>query len=227
MRHGGAPGVQHRREADLYTETLRVGRDRQQRLGARLEQQVVDHGLVLERDGADPRRQREHDVEVGHLQQLGLARLQPLAGLAALALRAVPIAAAVVGDGRVAARVVLATRNMAAEGRRAAALDRAHHLELGVRKVALRWHDAKQGRGRGRYPRPPALDGTLLPPATSACPSWERAASVDRAGLSHRAAPCSRHAHSAPSCRAWNGPEPPGSREYRHPAPEDASRTSA
>ena len=38
--------------------------------------------------------------------------------------------AAVVGDGRVPAVAVLTARNMAAEGRRAAALDRAHHLQL-------------------------------------------------------------------------------------------------
>ena len=82
------------------------------------------------------RRQREHDVEVGHLQQLGLARLEPLARLAALTLGAVPIAAAVVGDGRVPARRVLTTRDMPAEVCRAAGLDRAHHLELGVREVA-------------------------------------------------------------------------------------------
>jgi len=31
----------------------------------RLEQEIVDHRLVLMRDRADPRRQREHDVEVG------------------------------------------------------------------------------------------------------------------------------------------------------------------
>jgi hypothetical protein len=54
----------------------------------------VDHGPVLERDGADSRRQREHDVEVGRLQQLGLTRLQPRAGLTALALRTMAVAAA-------------------------------------------------------------------------------------------------------------------------------------
>ena len=86
--------MQHRREADLCAEALGIGRDRQQRLGTRLEQEVVDHGLVLVGDGADPRRQREHDVEVRHLQQLGLARLQPLTGLAALALGAMAVAAA-------------------------------------------------------------------------------------------------------------------------------------
>ena len=136
MRHCTCPRVQHRREADLRAETLRVGGDHQQGLRRRLEQEIVDHGLVLIRDGADARRQREHDVEVGHLQQLGLARLHPLAGLAALALRTMAIAAAVVGNGGVAARRVRAARNMPAKGRRAAALDRAHHLHLRMGEMA-------------------------------------------------------------------------------------------
>ena len=83
------------------------GSDREQRLGAGLEQQVVDHRFVLESDRADARRQREHDVEVGHFQQLGLARLRPFAGLTGLALGAVPVTAAIVGNDRVAARLVL------------------------------------------------------------------------------------------------------------------------
>src|SRR6201998_3849365 len=41
-----------------------------------------------------------------------------------------PVAAGVVGDGRVRAGVVLAARDMAARRRRAAALDCAHHLQL-------------------------------------------------------------------------------------------------
>jgi hypothetical protein len=41
-----------------------------------------------------------------------------------------PVAAGVVRDLRVAARRVLAARDMAAERRRAAALDRTHHLQL-------------------------------------------------------------------------------------------------
>jgi len=40
------------------------------------------------------------------------------------------VAAGVVGDGHVRAGVVLAARDMAAERHRAAALDRAHHLQL-------------------------------------------------------------------------------------------------
>src|SRR5258706_16335711 len=133
VRHRRAPRMQHRGEADPDAEPLGVRRDRQQRLRARLEQEIVDHRLVLMRDRADPRRQREHDVEVGHLQQLGLARFHPFTRLAALALRAMPIAAAVVSDGRVLA--LLAARDMAAEGRRAATLDCEHHLDLDVAQM--------------------------------------------------------------------------------------------
>jgi hypothetical protein len=91
--------------------------------------------MILVCDGADARRQREHDVEVGHLQQLGLARLHPRQCLRPLTLGAVPVAAGVIGDRRVAA--VLAARNVATEGRRAAALDCAHHLHLHMTETAL------------------------------------------------------------------------------------------
>lgn len=45
-----------------------------------------------------------------------------------MALWAVPVAARVVGDDRV--RALLAARDMTTKGRRAAALDRRHHLQL-------------------------------------------------------------------------------------------------
>ncbi len=73
MRHGRAPGVQHRRDGDPGAQVLGVGGDGEHGLGRGLEQQVVDHRLVLVGDVADRRRQREDDVEVGHGQQLGLA----------------------------------------------------------------------------------------------------------------------------------------------------------
>src|SRR5258708_29970761 len=44
-------------------------------LGRSLEQDVVDHGLVLVGDVSDLSRQREHDVEVRHRQQLGRTRM--------------------------------------------------------------------------------------------------------------------------------------------------------
>ena len=53
-----------------------------------------------------------------------------------MALGTVPVATGVVGDDCVRARVVIATRNMAAESRRAAALDGTHHLQLAETDVA-------------------------------------------------------------------------------------------
>ena len=83
------PGVQHAQEADLRTEMLWVGGDGAQRLRGRPEQDVVDLGLVLERDGGDLVRHREHHVEVGHVEQLRLPVLEPLGPRETLALRAV------------------------------------------------------------------------------------------------------------------------------------------
>ena len=84
-------------EADAGAQMLRVGGDGGQRFGGGPEQEVVDGGLVLERDGADRRRQGEDDVIIGNRQQLRLAFGQPLSCRRALTLRAVAVAA---GNGR-------------------------------------------------------------------------------------------------------------------------------
>jgi hypothetical protein len=123
-----SPGVQHGGDADPRAEVLGVGRDPQHGLGRRLEQQVVDDGLVLEGDVGDLRRQREDDVEISDRQQVGLALGEPRAGGRALALGTVPVAAAVVGDAPVAA--VHTGLDMAAEGGGTAMLDRRHDLKL-------------------------------------------------------------------------------------------------
>ena len=65
MGHRRAPGVEHGGDADPGAEMLGIGRDRERGLGRGLEQQIVDHGLVLVGDIGDRSRQREHDVEVG------------------------------------------------------------------------------------------------------------------------------------------------------------------
>jgi hypothetical protein len=49
-------------------EMFGIGRDGDHGLGGGLEQDVVDHGLVLIGDVGDFARQREHDVEVRHRQ---------------------------------------------------------------------------------------------------------------------------------------------------------------
>ena len=128
MGHGRAPSVQHRGDADPGAQMLRIGGDRQHGLGRDLEQEIIDHRLVLVGDVGDGRRQREHHVIVRHRQQLGLARGEPFLRGGALALRAVPVAAGVVGNRRIGA--VRAARDMAAEGCRAAVLDCRHHLQL-------------------------------------------------------------------------------------------------
>ena len=113
---------------------LRIGGDREHRLGGGAEQQIVDHRLVLPGDVGDLGRQREHDVEVADRQQIGFARGEPVPCRRALAFGAVPVAAAVVGDAAVAA--VLAGLDMAAEGCGAAGLDRRHHLHLAEAEMA-------------------------------------------------------------------------------------------
>ena len=71
MGHGRAPGVEHGGDADPGAEMLRIGGDRQQRLGRCLEQQVIDHRLVLVSDVGDRGRQGEDEMEVGHGQEIG------------------------------------------------------------------------------------------------------------------------------------------------------------
>jgi hypothetical protein len=220
-------GVQHRGEADLDAEALGIGRNRRQRLGTGLHQQAIDDGLVVIGNGRDLWRQREHDVEVRHIQQLGLACLQPRARLRSLTPRTMPVAAATIANGGVTARRVGAARDVAAEVRRPAALDRAHYLELVVTEVALHGLTpsgaviAEDVRDLQGWP------GHGEPPITSASSSSVPTDRADRAGSPSRATPCSPRAHSVRSCRAWNVPEPPGSDEYRHPAPACAWRMNA
>ena len=134
VRHGRAPGVEDGGDTDARTEMTRVGGDGEHGLGGHPEQQIIDHRLVVEGDVGDLGGHCEDDVEIADRQQVGLACGEPLACCRPLALGAVPIPAAVVGDAAVAA--VLAAFDMAAERGRAAGLDRRHHLELGQAHVA-------------------------------------------------------------------------------------------
>ena len=51
--HSRAPAVEHRGRADASAEVLGIGGDREQGLGRRAEQQVVEHRLVLVGDWRD------------------------------------------------------------------------------------------------------------------------------------------------------------------------------
>ena len=90
MQHGG--------DAQACAETLRISGDGEQGLGRGLEQQIVDHRLVLVSDVADRCRQGKHEMVVIYRQEVSLAVLQPAPGRTALTLRTVAVATGVVGD---------------------------------------------------------------------------------------------------------------------------------
>ena len=119
--HGRAPAVEHRGEADPGTQVFGVGSDGEHGLGAGLEQDGVDHALVLVGDVGDLAGECKDEVEIADGQELGLALGQPGPGRGALALGAMAVAARIIGDVLVGA--VLTARDMAAQRRRAAALD--------------------------------------------------------------------------------------------------------
>ena len=56
MGHRRAPAVQHGGEADAGAEVLGIGGDGSERLSRRLEQDVVDRGLVVVGDVGDRTR---------------------------------------------------------------------------------------------------------------------------------------------------------------------------
>ena len=79
MGESGAPGVEHRDDADARAQVLGVGRDRERGLSRGLHEQVVDHALVLIGDVAQLGRQRVDDMEIADGQQLRFALGEPLA----------------------------------------------------------------------------------------------------------------------------------------------------
>ena len=90
-----------------------IGCDRHHRLGRRPKQQTIHDSLVLPGDVGDLGWQGEDDVEIADWQQVGLALGKPGPRGCALALRAMPVAAAVIGDAEMTA--VIAAVDMTAE----------------------------------------------------------------------------------------------------------------
>ncbi len=212
--HRRTPAVEHGGGADASAEMPGIGGDREQRLGCRAEQQVVDDRLVLVGDRSDLGRQRENDVEVADRQQIGLAGREPILRRRALTLWAMAIAARVVGDTAVAA--IFAALDMPAERGGAALLDRRHDLELTQAHMS----------GIGPAPVGPIamkdvcdlqLRAAHGRPATPRVAASRR--SVVQAGRVGWLRPGSwywRRGCKAPWCRVWHGPEVSESREYRH-----------
>src|SRR6516164_4364495 len=225
MGHRRAPAMEHGGSADARAEMLGIGGDRDQRLGGRAEQQVVNHGLVLVSDRSDLGRQREDYVEIADRQQICLARRKPILCRRALTLWAMAVAARVVSDAAVAA--TLAALDVPAERGRAALLDRRHHSELSEAHMP----------GIGSAPvgpmmtedvcdlQPRAAHGRRAKPRVAAAPrSMMR---VGRAGWLRRGSWCWRRGCRAPWCRAWHDPGASGLRECRRLAREGGWRSCA
>jgi hypothetical protein len=114
MKQTLAPGVEHRDHSGLGSEMFSIGPDSPHCLRRGLEEDVVDDRLVLaELWLRDRCGHGEHDIEIGDGQQLGLSVSEPLRMSETLALRAMPVAAAIVGDAHVPD--VVALLDMAAE----------------------------------------------------------------------------------------------------------------
>ena len=60
--HSGPPGVQDGSDADLGAQVLGVGGNGQHGVRGGMEQEVIDHRLVLVGDGSDLGGQRENDA---------------------------------------------------------------------------------------------------------------------------------------------------------------------
>ena len=72
VRQCRSPSMEHGGDADPCAQVPGIGRDRQHRLGRRVEQQVIDRGLVVKRDVRNLGRQGEDNVEVPDRQQICL-----------------------------------------------------------------------------------------------------------------------------------------------------------
>jgi hypothetical protein len=99
-----------------------------------MEENAVDHRLVLVRDRRDLLGQRENNVKVLDGKEVGVTLVQPLRADQGLTFRAVPIAATVEGNAQVTAGVTLF--DVSAESGRAATLDRAHDAMLPTAECA-------------------------------------------------------------------------------------------
>lgn len=197
------PSVQEGDEPDLGPQMPRVSGDRPQRLRRRPEQHGIDLPLILEGHGRYLGRHGEDDMEVRHRQQIGLPVGQPIGPRQPLALRAMSVAAGVVGDA--AQRAALASFDMPTERCSATGFDRRHHPALDAAhpgavgkpiRFAMAAEDVRHLQGR-------AHDRELKRAAPPPGPS-------DRAGSGSWRSLSSPPGYSAPSSTGCCVPGAPG-----------------
>ncbi len=169
------PSMQHGEETDASPEPALSNFE--QRLGGGAKQDAVDDARVLQSQGSELMRQREHDMKVDDRQQVEQPLVEPLGPRGGLALRAVPIATGVVGHLAMAALVALkdvAAQDLGAAGldvgENAALLGRGRHLpaetfpvgshDSGQRRPLLTLDAGVVSRSRGRRVQVAAVGAT-------------------------------------------------------------------
>src|SRR5260370_3409418 len=93
------PGMQHGEEADLRAEVFRISSEFEKGFCTGAEQEIVDDFLVLQSQWSKLWRKCEDHMDVARREKFSLPCGDPAFPGRGLTLRAVSIAAAVVGDG--------------------------------------------------------------------------------------------------------------------------------
>ena len=152
------PRVQDHEPADVTAQALGIRGDLLQRLRSGPKQEVVHHALVGEGETRERLRHGEDEVDVSDRQELLLARHHPRVPRGGQTLGAMPIAAAVVREGRVGA--LLTAIAMPAERGGAALGDRPEHAPMlpghphrvGIQEaIAMLAHDVGHLKGWPRH----------------------------------------------------------------------------
>src|SRR6202011_2252739 len=92
------PGMQHGEEADFSAEVFRITSDFEKCFATGAKQQIVDDFLVLQSQWSKLRRKCEDHVDVARREKFSLTCGDPTFSGCGLTLRAVSIAAAIIGD---------------------------------------------------------------------------------------------------------------------------------
>lgn len=103
--------------------------------GDGFEENAIEQPLVLVGNRRDLAGHGKYDMEIGNRQKVGFAIGKQLVAGSTLALRAMSVAARVIGDTRV--RAVIAGLDMPIERRRPAKLDRRHDAPLDATEMSV------------------------------------------------------------------------------------------
>src|SRR6516162_7062681 len=94
-----APAMQDTEETDLRTEVFWVASDFEKGFRAGAKQEIIEDLFILQHQGSQATWQTQDDVQVARGEQFSLTRRDPAFPCGSLTLRAVPISAAIEGEG--------------------------------------------------------------------------------------------------------------------------------